>query len=80
MMKMSKRYHSGAHFNKKPAILIESGAIFRRKKNKKSQQEKNIRPRGGTQRGPCVPKGPKYGTVDTNYDERDSRLMFFGLF
>ena len=76
MMEMSKRYHSGAYFEKKPAILIESGAIFR-KSTKKSQQEKNIRPRGATQRGPCVPKGPKYGTIDTNYDERDSRLMFF---
>ena len=76
MMKMSKRDYSGAYFKKKAAIMIERGAIFR-KGTKKSQQEKNIRPRGGTQRGPSGPKGPKYGTIDTNYDERDSRLMFF---
>ena len=43
-------------------------------------QEKNIRPRGATQRGPCKPKSPKCDTIDTFDDERDSRLMFFGLF
>ena len=78
-MKMSKRYHSGTHFKKKKQILIERGAIFR-KNTKKSQQDENMTQQGSTQRGPCEPKGRKCETVDTFYDNRDSRLMFLDFF